>query len=36
MPQPPDNRIQIRRQSGFARQRLSRSFLIHRPDMGRF
>ena len=35
MPQPPDNRIQIRRQPGLARQRLSRSFLIHRPYMGR-
>ena len=34
MPQPPNNRIQIRRQPGFARQRLSCSFLIHRPYRG--
>jgi hypothetical protein len=29
MPQPPDDRIQIRRQPGFARQRLLGFFLIH-------
>jgi hypothetical protein len=34
MSQPPGDRIQIRRQSGLARQRLSRSFLIHRPYRG--
>jgi hypothetical protein len=34
MPQLPSDRIQIRRQSRFARQRLSYSFLFHRLYMG--
>jgi hypothetical protein len=34
MPQPPGNRIQIRRQPGLARQRLLGCLLIHRPYMG--